>query len=157
VSLDRDILVSALRNVSGRHYDTSTGASRRKNNTDCSRFAFAVLVDVYGARVKDEHNALHITDGAHPFSNVEAIVRLGIGEEVDEPLPGRWHYFQGWKSLDPLASGHTTLFYAAPTPFVGESLVLQATPLDAPWCDFRSWEDHAKRWRFVRLAVLTES
>lgn len=153
-STERDILVHSLRHLGGYVYNTRPGASKDPTTTDCSRFAFAVLVDTFGEHVREKHGDLHIVDASRPFSNVDAIEALGIGRIVETPVPGRFHYFQGWKGLSPLKSGHTTLWFEAPVPLANECFVLQATPLKPPWVEYRTWAKHSARWNFTRLAVL---
>ena len=163
--IELDILVHFLRHVAGRHYDTTPGASKDPTTTDCSRAPYAALVDTFGEHVKAEQKALHLNvDADQPFDNVDAIVRLGIGRIVQEPIPGRMHYMQGWNGLfggDPRklrivkgSKGHTTMWWEAPFPLANECMVLQATPLKPPWVDYRTWAKHSARWNHVKLAVL---
>jgi len=160
MTLDRSVLLAALRSVSGFRYDTSPGASKDAATTDCSRFAFAVLCDVYGAeRVQPRHAELHLNvPASRPWANIEALCELGLGREVDTPCPG-WHYCQGWSGLEGGeivrgSRGHTTLFFQPPLPVIGPGFVLQATPLAPPWCNDRTWEAHRSRWEEMRIVTL---
>lgn len=149
---DRDLLVSALRNIAGFTY--SADARPPSGTQDCTRYAYAILRDVLGERVKEFRSELHITDPRSVWSNVTAVVALG-GDRVEAPVPGRWMYCQGWKSVSPLRGGHAWLWFEPEAPRVGAGLIVQATPTDAPWCEFRTWGEQAGKFPAgVRLATI---
>jgi hypothetical protein len=149
---ERNLLISALHNIAGFTYDNSARPAPRTQ--DCTRYAYAILRDLYGDRVEEYKAELHIVDPAHVWSNVDAVLSLG-GKSVAFPSPGHWHYCQGWKSTEPLRGGHAWLWYEPPAPVVEPGLIVQATPAKAPWCEYRSWGEQAGKFPAgVRLAVL---
>ena len=155
MSISVDILASSACELGGRIY-----GHVGKDRTDCSRFVFAVLRDVYGAASIDPlrpHLLIH--EGHGMFAPIQGIVAAGLGDEVVEPLPGRWHLCQGWRrglgSADP--SGHAWLWYETPTPTGLDGLILQATTSAPPWCKRLTWTDQAAPFKAgVRLAALRD-
>lgn len=102
----------------------------RTSDADCCVYARDVLVRAYGLPdPTPELEALwcvHLgDDGTVPASRVWGPTQAAIESDiavalVGEPLPGRWHLCQGWRSLradgraDPRHDqGHTWLWYAA--------------------------------------------
>lgn len=80
---------------------------------DCSTLTAWVLAEVYpSARwTVAAYQDLQIQDAARPWSPVEAVERLGLGQQVAAPTPFRWHLVQSWRSLSPLQGGHARLVY----------------------------------------------
>jgi hypothetical protein len=100
---------------------------------DCTRATFAILRDVYGPIVDTVSPALHIRNPGDPFSNVDAVAGLGLGEIVSHPGAG-WSLCQGWRQLEPLHGGHIQ-----------------------PWCERRTWgEQKGKFPAGVKVCQLRE-
>jgi hypothetical protein len=153
VTLDRSILTSALRHLAGVRYDAS--AQPRPHSMDCTRATFAILRDVYGPIVDSVSPALHIRNPGDPFSNVDAVAGLGLGEIVSHPGAG-WSLCQGWRQLEPLHGGHAWLWWEPPLPFPGPGFIVQATPIQ-PWCERRTWgEQKGKFPAGVKVCQLRE-
>lgn len=156
--LERAFMAS-LKSLAGLHYDTSPGASKDPASTDCVRFVEDFLSELCGEFVKEMHADLMVMDGSRPYSNVEAVVKMSLGEEVDAPVPGRIHICQGWASLDPLKRGHAWVWYSNPLPFSGpDGTIIQATTSPAPWVRDMNWSEQAAKFPGgVRIAALEQA
>jgi hypothetical protein len=154
---DRDLLVSALRHLAGAGYDRTP--PYEPGTLDCVRFTYAVLRDLWPDVIPQYHAELHVMDAADPFSPITAVAEAGVGKRTRDRLgiyrlrPGCWHLCQGWKSLEPLQSGHAWLWYEPASPVMEPGLIVQATNAGR-WVEARYWEDQVKRFPHVRLAVL---
>lgn len=84
-----------------------------QERTDCSTLTAWVLARVYpSARwTVAAYQDLQIQDAARPWSPIEAVERLGLGQEATTPTRHRWHLCQSWGSLSPLQGGHARLVY----------------------------------------------
>ena len=88
--------------------------------TNCSTLTMSILTSVYPNAdwERDDYGQLqvyaeHIQD--NPDSPVDAVVEVGVGDRVDILVPGKWHLFQGWRTIDhskPRYSGHAFLVLA---------------------------------------------
>jgi hypothetical protein len=153
MDLDRSILSSALRHLAGVRYDAA--GKPRAYSMDCTRATFAILRDVYGSIIDSVSPAIHIRNAGDPFSNVDAMIGLGLAKSVKYPGAG-WSFCQGWRSLSPLHGGHAWLWWEPPTPFPGPGFIVQATPIQ-PWCERRTWgEQRGKFPAGVKVAQLRE-
>lgn len=162
MDFDALLLKASARELGGKVYG-HTGAT----TTNCCRAVELILVELYGDAVRSsEHPALMVMDPSQPFSPVDACVRLGIGERVDEPLAGRWHVVQGWRTLNeyghvpnpsPSPNGHTFLFYRCRPPEVGGDILVNANT-SRPWVRDINWGDAKAPYHAgVELCVLKES
>ncbi len=151
---ERDLLLSAVRHLAGATYDRTP--PYEPGSLDCVRFTYAVLQDLWPNVIPQYHAELHLLDAAKPFSPITAINTSGQGAILhgDNPQPGCWHLCQGWKSLDPLQSGHGWLWYEPATPVLGGGIILQATNARYPWVMNMYWEDQLAKFPHTRLAVL---
>jgi hypothetical protein len=74
-------------------------------STNCSSFGAAVLVGTWpnGKWTEQTYADLQIFNPAErPWSPADAVAAAGVGRVLpmgEEPMPGRWHYCQGWKTL----------------------------------------------------------
>lgn len=149
-----DIVAAHRRHTDGRGYGEGPGL------TNCSLTAEAILADVYGIKIMQRHADLMIMDRARPWSNIEAMVELGIAIEVDDaPTPGRWHICQGWQSLTDGRvgdgdAGHTWLWWE---PVGGGPGRLLEANRRRPWDRDLLWEKQAARYKAgVRVAALVD-
>ena len=159
-TLSGRLLAAAVEALGGKMYGHTGSAT-----TDCSRAVEAILAGIYGSRVTAEHKALMIFDPSQPFSPVEACERLGIGREVETPIPGCWHVVQGWRVLDsrgwvpdpsPSPNGHAFLFYQLPAPMAGSSILINAN-VTRPWLRRVTWGEACGPYRAgVRLCALID-
>jgi hypothetical protein len=161
---ERDLLVSALRHLAGASYDRTPPYD--EGSLDCVRFTYAVLKDLWPNVIPQHHAAIHLLDASKPFSPVQAAQDAGVGSRlphtavrgdgklVHGPQAGCWHLCQGWKSLDPLQSGHGWFWYEPATPVLGGGLILQATNAKHPWVRPMYWQDQMDKFPHTRLAVL---
>jgi hypothetical protein len=145
-------LRAALKHGVGYAYDAGTRAPF--GTQDCTRYLFAILLEVCGDVVAERSGELHIRDAAKPYSNVQALIDLGLAEEASKPVKGGLYYCQGWRSLDPLQGGHAFMWLHGDK---GAGFIIQATPGRPHWCEVRSWKDQAAKFPAgVELAKLTE-
>lgn len=160
MNLTESILYAATRHLAGYIYG-STGSQR----TDCVRLTFAILYDVYGSTVTARRGDLMVYDAKRPWSPISGAVGAGIGTEVAEPKPGRWHLCQGWRNLNADGSvpsghgsnGHAWLWYQPETPTGLRGYIVQATTTPPPWCERRTWVQQRDKFPAgVRLVVLNE-
>jgi hypothetical protein len=149
---ERDLLVSALRHLAGATYDRTPPYD--DGSLDCVRFTYAVLKDLWPDIIPQHHADIHLLDASKPFSPVYAMEPSGVGKPVTVPQAGCWHLCQGWKSLEPLQSGHGWFWYEPATPVLGGGLILQATNAKHPWVRPMYWQDQLDKFPHTRLAVL---
>ena len=136
--------------------------------TDCTRAVYVEMVDAYpDVDVRSRKADLHIADADQPWSNIEALVDLGIGEECVEgqPLPGRAHVVMGWVRL-PGTNGPTdkgkghTLLYFHPVDPGAPGTILEANvgdKLKRPWRRSETWGEIKGRYPAgVRVVALRE-
>lgn len=103
--------------------------------TNCSTMTACLLAAVYPhlSWSREDYADLQIFDSSRPHSPMDAVIRRGIGRQVPDFIPGRWHLVQGWRSIEPLR-GHAFLVQAL---VHGPLLVLQASSKGSvgPTCD----------------------
>ena len=150
MTLDDRIVRAALDVGLGRSYGHTGDATQ-----DCVRLWYAILCLVYiGAGLEQHSDEMHLH--GYPlgsFANAEAIVDLGLGEYVDTPQAGRWHYCQGWRHS---GSGHCWGWYEPPAVEIGSSMVLEATTRTTDWYAPEFWADRRRRFDEVRIVALRE-
>ena len=152
------ILLASTSRLAGFTYGTMG-----RGRVDCTQLTYGILLDVYGAPAMSQHPALMVYDRDRPWSPVEGAVAAGIGTEVNEPTPGRWHLCQGWQRLTQAghvpeekgSNGHAWLWYQPETPTGLRGYIVQATTTPPPWCTRRTWSDQCSRFPAgVHLAEL---
>lgn len=169
VSLDRALCHAIARELGGKVYghpsrrDMRAGVQRTVTN--CSVAVAEILAAVYGERVRDEWEALMVGDPSQPFSPIDAVVRLGIGERTDSPRPGCWSVVQGWRKLDsngwvpnpsPVPNGHVLLWYEPPSVDLGAGILVNANT-SRPWGKRLTWGEVRGMYPAgVELAALSE-
>lgn len=135
---------------------------------DCSTLTARVLEAVYGLLSREQWGDVVIADATRPWSPIE-LARVKFGSEVTDPVAGRWHLLQGWRTIPPNqpASGHAMLAWSAG----GHLHVLEAqrgygvrwrgsarsatAPLDLATAHPIAWESLVRDYPDgVRLAVL---
>ena len=126
--------------------------------TVCSTFTGGVIGAAY-----DVHDAAYwldmsIGDGARPFSSIEAVERVGVGQRVQAPVANRWHVSQGWTALVggrvvKGAHGHAWLWYGDEQGLMTHASSSAGRVIS----EERAWSAQAKRYDEVRIALLSEA
>lgn len=155
------LLAAAAAELGGKVYGHSGAAT-----TDCSRAVEGILIRLYGPISHDDHAALMIFDPSQPFSPIDVVERLSIGERVDTVQAGRWHVVQGWRVLDsnghvpnpsPSPNGHAFLWYEPESPIPARGLRVEAN-VRRPWVYPQTWAEAVKPYRAgVEVAALVAS
>lgn len=140
-------LRACLELLAGVGYDSA--ARPAPGTLDCTRFAFAFLRRWAGPVVDSRKSALHIASGGGPWENIEAVVELGLGSEIEVIEPG-WYYCQGWRAR--WSGGHCFWWRQGRQ---AQGLIIQATNGGYPWVEPRTWEEQCARFpvgvRAVRI------
>ena len=119
---------AAHRHLDGRSYRLIDPDWKDGTESNCSIATWRICVDYYGQELtQQEQRDWMILDASRPWSPIYAAVSAGWGQSATAPTPGRYHLLQTWRSLDPLSSGHSKIFYEPPSPVVSGGLVIQAT------------------------------
>ena len=148
------IPIAALMHGGGRTYERSQTDSE---TTDCSRLVYAVLVMLYGlAVIKPLQAAIKLYAGEDLWAPVLAMVRLGAGQLVSSPVPGRWHLVQGWRT--PWKSGHTFFWYEPLSPLGGPGIQVQANEGIGAFVELdESFSEQLSRYTYgVRIIALDD-
>lgn len=83
---------------------------------DCSTLTASLLMAAYPeARwTAQQYADLQVFDARRPASPMDAVVAVGVGEQVADFAAERWHLVQGWRRLPGHpkgASGHAIIVY----------------------------------------------
>lgn len=129
--------------------------------TDCTTMILGILARVYRDAPwmrRVSQGRMEIGDRAHPWSNLDELVRLGIARALPEgtaPEMGRWHVAQGWSGLVEgvvvdASRGHSWMPFGRFRVF---ECTTRASVRGVSWND-SSWTTQAARHEHARLVVL---
>lgn len=152
------MLAAAHRHLDGRSYRlVDPDYEGDGTETNCSIATWLICEDYTGITLtRQEQKDWMIVDPARPWSTMDAVVSSGMGYVVDEPIPGRHHVIQTWRSVDPLNRGHSKIYYEAPAMLTEGCLVIQATyDMGRAFYPVESFAEAVKGLMY-RVAVLRE-
>lgn len=133
-------------------------SGEREELIDCSTLTALVLSSVYPTArwTTAAYEDLQTFKGRLAWSSVDALERLGLGQQVAAPTPHRWHLAQSWRDPVAMTGGHARLVYVAPDGL----RVLESTTLDSDadgvrdgvrWISLRSVAEIPGTTRFAVL------
>lgn len=148
---------AAHRHLDGRTYRLVEPDYKSGAETNCSISTWLICEDYFGIKLtKEQQHAWMIVDPSEPWSPIEAVVSAGIGVAVDEPIPGRTHLMQTWRSTEPLKEGHSKFYVEPPSPMMSGCLVIQATAdMGDAFLEVENFIEATRGFHY-RLAVLNE-
>jgi len=152
-----DFLDAAHKHLDGRTYRLVKPDYESGGETNCSVATWLICEEYFGIKLtRQEQKDWMIVDPSRPWSPIDAVVSAGIGVAVDEPIPGRNHLMQTWRSVAPLKEGHSKFYYEPPSPMMAGCLVVQATRnMGDAFLDVENFIEATRGFHY-RLAVLNE-